>query len=66
VNWENLEQLGDFWVFQFPPYSNLLDKRLVIVQILGNWEGLLVNGKSKIQTRLEIGLWKIDGFEKVQ
>ena len=45
--------------------SNLPDKRLAIGWILGNWEGLLVNGKSKIWTRLEIGLWKIDGFEKV-
>ena len=56
MNWE---------IFGFSNFhrSNLLDKKLTIGQILGNWEGLFVNWK--IQTRLEIGLWKIDGFEKV-
>jgi hypothetical protein len=53
--------LGDFWVnwnweiFGFSDFhrSNLLDKRLAIGQILGNWEGLMVNWK--IQNPNQIG-----------
>ena len=44
VNWDNFGQLGDFWISNFHS-SNLLDKRLALGQILGNWEGFLVNGK---------------------
>jgi hypothetical protein len=32
---------------------------------LGGTFGELENAKSKIETRLEIGLWKIDVFKKV-
>ena len=57
MNWENFGQLGDFMIFQFPLF-NLLGKRLVIGQILGNWKGLLVNWK--IQNPNLIGNWTLE------
>jgi hypothetical protein len=38
---------------------------LAIGRILGNWEGFLVNWKIQNPNPIGIGLWKIDGFEKV-
>jgi hypothetical protein len=49
--WRRDWKLGGFWVnwenFGFSNFHRciLLDKRLAIGRILGNWEGLLVNWK---------------------
>jgi hypothetical protein len=58
-----LGELGEFWameIFGFSNFhhSNLLDKRMVIGRILGNWEGLLV--KWKIQNPNPIGNWALE------
>jgi hypothetical protein len=57
-------KVGDFWenleIFGFSNFhrSDLLDKRLAIGRILGNWEGLLVNWK--IQNTNPIGNWTLE------
>jgi hypothetical protein len=53
-------------IFGFSDFHrSKLDKRLAIGRILGNWEGLLVNWKIQNPNLIRnIGLWKIDGFEK--
>jgi hypothetical protein len=62
--------LGKWEIFGFSYFhrSTLLDKKLVIGQILGNWE-ILVNWKIQIcpisQNQMEIGHWKIRESEMV-